>query len=102
MRKPIAYIAIIISIIFLNGCTSINQRIDSQKSTIKGRYLQGKGCNGFVNEIETITSCEENNLYSGKIIEITGIIIENECDPELPQCFSGKRMKNIESIKIIY
>lgn len=101
MKTRFAYITVMIAIIFLTGCTFLNREINNQKTTIKGEYKVGKGCNGLINEVEIKTSCEEQREYSGKIIEITGIITDSECAPEFPQCRVGKKINTIESIRIV-
>lgn len=94
MKTPILYV--ILGAFILSGCTFSTQRM-----TIKGIYYQVKGCNGLVNGILIKTNCEDFHTYSGRMIEVSGIVAENKCSPEIPQCFSGQQMKNIESIKII-
>lgn len=100
MKTKFTYIAILATI-FLTGCTVLNHEITNQKTTLKGEYKVGKGCNGLINEVEIKTSCEEQQEYSGKIIEVTGVITDSECTPEFPQCRVGKEINNIESMRIV-
>lgn len=70
------------------------------EETITGTYQPAKGCDGIVDEILIKTTCEQNKEFAGQTVEITGKIEENECKPEIPQCYSGKQMNKIKSITI--
>ena len=80
---------LLLTVIFVTGCN-----LENETSTIKGEYIQVKGCDGLVDEILIKTTCEEYDEYAGKIIEVTGKVTESECTS--PQCFAGQEIKDIE------
>lgn len=73
------------------------------KVTVRGVFTLTEGCMGIVEGTlltDFANKCNESAKYEGKIVEVTGLVYEHECDPE-EQCFDGQYMKNIESTRIV-
>jgi hypothetical protein len=73
------------------------------RETIVGKFTGTKGCMGIVNEVlitDLANKCNETEIYLNKTVEVTGTIYKPECEPD-SQCYGGKHMKDIESIRVI-
>lgn len=97
-------IVIFLALFFYLGNDSV-MNDPPEKITLKGVATQSKG--GLVVEEMIIPmDFEEIKKYEGKMVELTGILGESECEPykegkEVAQCFDGLFIKEVESIKIL-
>ena len=128
ISTPIAISIILVLVILVSGftwwqyseiqkeeiCIGDLEDCKGKKVKIVGVFKTSKGCMGslFAENYEGdetqrrvllpefAQKCEETEKYSGKKVEVIGVVEKEECLPTA-QCWGGMKIKKIESIKII-
>lgn len=85
----------------VTGCDRISESLRPKVTILQGIYTPVKGCDGLVEGVLVRAPCEDFGKYAGKMLEVKGQVVENKCDPEEVQCFSGPVMKRVDSISLV-